>query len=54
MEELKNLKSLLENDENLDFIQKMEIKDKILTLEYQLGVKKKPEFSNIECVGCSA
>lgn len=52
MEKLEQLNAQLKD--TTDFMEKLEIKDQILELEYQLGIKEKPKLKHYECIGCSA
>jgi len=51
--ELNRLRQELELD--LDLNTKLDILDRILQLEEELGIKKvKPDFSQAECFGCGS
>lgn len=51
--QLEELKRTLENDD-LDFMEKIEIKDDILRLERYLNLKSIIDFDNEDCENCSA
>lgn len=50
--EIRELENQL-NSEGLSFIDKIELKDKILEIKRESGLQSKPVYDQIQCIGCS-